>query len=137
MNRYPQQKPKWQESETNQTQEICTKSANVKIYIYNNFMMQNKTIKMDTISCIKSNLSERLNSTTEPRIEKTEGSNNFGNMWNVNTCIITKNTCLFFLCWERAALQSVSSEIILEDIPGWIFFAPGARSSSSAAKCKT
>lgn len=68
-------------------------------------------------------------------MEKKEGSNSNGNMWKRQcTCIITKNTCLFFLCWERAALQSVSSEITLEDIPGWIFFAPGARSSSSAAK---
>jgi len=55
---------------------------------------------------------------------------------NVNVLVLSPNTCLFFLCWERAALQSVSSEIMLEDIPGWIFFAPGARSSSSAATCE-
>jgi hypothetical protein len=45
-----------------------------------------------------------------------------------------KNTSRFFLFPERAALQSVSSEIILEDIPGCNFFALGANSSSSAAK---
>lgn len=43
------------------------------------------------------------------------------------------STCRFFRCCERAALHSVSSVIMAEEIPGRNFFPSGPNSSSSAA----